>query len=327
LFTKYSEESAMSLSSASAVSSEPTEAVLGVFRDAGHPLTLPQARKLYTGPSLTAKNLQSIVEEQTLQGRLFQCSPSGKSPRYWVQDEEQRVREEIEAQLQAQPLSESKLATQVAGALKGVTTKAAVQRSIQALRAGGRLHLHPGRGTTCLLALHPFNPFEAVTFTKGTLKELTGILSRLERVGVTLDQLLAVLSLRLRPPAPVAPEPAPSAAAVTGAGEPAPAGPPAGAAPPVGEQGELEQLILKGMRDLEPNVDGGAPVSLGDLRRHMPLEYRGHDTFDAAVLRLAEQDRVVLHWQTQPADLTEAERADLVRDGKGTLYTLIAHRV
>ena len=39
----------------------------------------------------------------------------------------------------------------------------------------------------------------------------------------------------------------------------------------------------------------------------MPEEYRRHETFDTAVLNLAEQERIVLHRHDQPSYLTDAD--------------------
>ena len=86
-------------------------------------------------------------------------------------------------------------------------------------------------------------------------------------------------------------------------------------------------MILKGMGDLENKAAEGVPVSLREPRRHMPAEYRGHDTFDRAVLRLADEGKVVVHRHNQPAQLLENEREELVRDDAGTYYTLVNYRV
>lgn len=90
---------------------------------------------------------------------------------------------------------------------------------------------------------------------------------------------------------------------------------------------EIDELILKGMRDLDSAAEQGASVLLRDLRRNMPAEYRRRETFDAAVIGLAEQERVVLHRHDQPSCLTDAERDELVRDGAGTFYISLAKRV
>jgi hypothetical protein len=92
-------------------------------------------------------------------------------------------------------------------------------------------------------------------------------------------------------------------------------------------ESEIDELILKGMCDLDSAVNQGAMVLLRDLRRHMPPEYRTHEAFDAAVIRLAGQERIVLHRHDQVAFLTDAERDELVRDNNGTYFTAIAQRV
>ena len=81
------------------------------------------------------------------------------------------------------------------------------------------------------------------------------------------------------------------------------------------------------MSDLEPNLAGGAPVSLRELRRHMPAEYRERETFDHTVLRLAEEGRIIIHRHDQPSLLPEKDREELVRDDEGNFYTAIGQRV
>ena len=67
----------------------------------------------------------------------------------------------------------------------------------------------------------------------------------------------------------------------------------------------------------------GALLSVRDLRATMTLPKA---RFDAAVLRLAKAEEVVIHFHDYPASLTEVERAALVKDAQGTHYVGIAPR-
>jgi hypothetical protein len=78
-----------------------------------------------------------------------------------------------------------------------------------------------------------------------------------------------------------------------------------------------DELILKA-------VANAPVVALADLRREMPGEFRG-PAFDEAVLRLADQRKVVVSQDADPASFSDAERAELVCDG-GAVYTTIAAR-
>lgn len=171
------------------------------------------------------------------------------------------------------------------------------------------------------MSIQPFDAAEVISFKSPTLKDLSSMLAKVEPFGVSLDRFLQVLAERLRPrsEAPATPLVAcpPRSDPLNGEMRDRDGSP----------SSELEILILKGMLDLDPAVQTGASVLLHNLRSYMPAEYRRHETFDAAVIRLAEQGRVVLHRHDQPSILTDAERDELVRDGLGTYYTSIAHRV
>jgi hypothetical protein len=313
-------ENPMTTLSAPAPATDLSEAVLQVFQTSAHPLTVSQALKLYQGPKLSAKELARMIEDElVMQGRLFKCSPSGKSTRYWRNDEEQRVRETVERLLGEQPLPESKLASAVNKALPKVSSVPTIKGVIKKMRQDGQVHERPGKGKTSLLGLQPFDAAELIAFKKGTLTDLASVLAKVEPLGVSLQRFLHVLAEKLRPSGQTASCPALASAPslVQASREENNAFPTM----------ELEDLIIKGMRDLDPAVQSGASVLLRDLRRHMPPEYRQHETFDAAVIRLAEDGRVVLHRHDQPSYLTDAERDELVRDQSGTYFTSIAHRV
>jgi hypothetical protein len=215
---------------------------------------------------------------------------------------------------------ESKLATAVNKALPKISSPAIIKGIIQEMCREGRVHERPGKGKTSSLSLRPFDAAELISFKKGTLTDLSSVLAKVEPLGVTLDKFLQILAEHLRPrvQAPARTPPVASAERL----EPA-SSEERDAVPAM----ELDALILKGMRDLDPAVQTGASVLLRDLRRHMPAEYRQHDTFDAAVIRLAEQGRVVLHRHDYPAMLTDVELDELVRDESGTYFTSISHRV
>jgi hypothetical protein len=324
--------------SAPGVPTDQAEVILQVFQNAPHPITTSQAEKNWkdqSRPKLKKNELRQIVESQLLmQGRLFRCSPSGKNARYWVHDEEHMIREKVEELLNVEPLAEGKLATAVNNALPKISSPAAIKNYIQTMRREGLLHDRPGKaGTkTMLLSLQPASPFDAISLKRGTLTDLSNALAKVESLGGNVDRLLQIIREQLRRPAPAKASPAkPREGEMEHREQPVgyrTSGPVTGAEPRAAmSRPEIDELILKGMRDLDSAVEYGASVLLRDLRRHMPGEYHGHDTFDVAVLRLADQDRIVLHRDDQPACLTDAERDELVRDEEGTYYVSIAKRV
>ncbi len=402
----------MTTLSTSAPSTERGEAIYNIFKDAVHPLTLTQAQQLHEAPKLPPAELSPLVEELVMQGRLFRCSPAGKTARYWAFDEEQKVRSTVEHILAAGRMPEAALVKKVNESLPKVSAPPVIKKVIADMQKDGRLHLWPGKARE--FARQPFDPatlleeekitvrgavekvlalralaknalvkevkkvvrktssptiieeviaamqnegqldvwpgkgklstlFLVKSFTaagllkKETLQDLCTVLGKAESLGVDLDQFLqnlrGILVAQERPvkspptdgvskhshqsaedraSEPVAPQPSPAT------------GHQKSSTPPM----ELMSLILKGMRDLDPAVETGATVLIRDLRRHMPAEYRGHESFDPAVLHLAEEGKIVLHRYEHPATLTDEERNELVRDQEtGTYFTSLAHRV
>src|SRR4051812_27255912 len=117
----------MTSPAAATVASDPAEGILQVLRSSDQPLTLAQIQKQYSGPKIPKKRFQEIVEEKLLEGALFTCSPSGKSPRYWVHDEFQQVGERLEQELAEKDRTEPELTKAVVAALGKVTTPKAVK--------------------------------------------------------------------------------------------------------------------------------------------------------------------------------------------------------
>ncbi|MEW6263354.1 MAG: hypothetical protein AB1641_09770 [Thermodesulfobacteriota bacterium] len=80
---------------------------------------------------------------------------------------------------------------------------------------------------------------------------------------------------------------------------------------------EVERRIIEGMVRVEPKARTRALVSIRDLRQ---IAYLPKPIFDAAVLDLAAQGVVVLHYHDFPASLSDQEREALVQDSRGTYY-------
>jgi hypothetical protein len=276
--------------------------------------------------------MAQIVEgELLMRGQLFRCSPAGKTPRYWYHDEEEKVRETIDLLLGREALSERNLTTAVNQALPKISSAKAIKNQIQAMLREGRLHERPGKKRDAkLLSLERYDPLADIHFKPATVKDLSSALAKVESFGGSMEQFLKLLREQLRPSATATPvEPAeqkierelrqePNGQEQTSLHDPSASEP---------FQAEIDNLLLKGMHDLNSAIEQGASVLLRDLWRLMPPEYRRHETFDAAVLRLADEGRIVLHRHDQPSILTDAERNELVRDEAGTYYTSIAQRV
>jgi hypothetical protein len=189
----------MTTLSASSSSTDRVEAVYNVFKDAAHPLTLTQAHKLCSAGKPAKPEFSRIVEDQLLmQGRVFRCSPSGNHPRYWVYDEEEKVRTAVEELLAMGPMAEGNLVTAVNKALPKVSSKTAIERFVAAMREQGLLHVWP-KGRTKRLALQPFDATTLIVFNKKTLENMSAVLAKVEPLGVSLNRFLQTLGYMLRP--------------------------------------------------------------------------------------------------------------------------------
>jgi hypothetical protein len=83
--------------------------------------------------------------------------------------------------------------------------------------------------------------------------------------------------------------------------------------------------ILQAMRRLEPRVDTGAAVSISRLRR--ALEARcDKNTFDAAVVSLAQRGVLELQSHAWPTRLSNEERDALIANGRGGWFDSVARR-
>lgn len=287
----------------------------GLIRDklqhAPQPLKLAEVAKgLPRPPKVKAAGFNGVVlttlEAEFQAGRLFHY-PSGPSgaERFWARDEKQVLREAA-VKAAAEPKALSALRTAVGKAVKG-TAPGFVEDVIRALIGEDRLFEHPPKskaGGPLFAAFAPPPPVPALQQAKFRKKVETLAKSAeklLRDAGATLDDLFAAVRSVLSP----TPAPGPDSTEHT-----------AGA-----DAVELDRLIL----DAVANAGPGSVVSLAELRRGLPPEFRGRE-FDAAVIRLADAGRVRVYQDSDPLQFTEQLRAEFVTDGAGHLYTSIARR-
>jgi hypothetical protein len=81
------------------------------------------------------------------------------------------------------------------------------------------------------------------------------------------------------------------------------------------------EQFLAGLRGLVAENPGQALLSIRDLRARVALH---KERFDAVALDLMRDRKVSLHYHDHPASLPEAERSELVQDGRGNYYIGIA---
>ncbi|MFO0959162.1 MAG: hypothetical protein U0800_17320 [Isosphaeraceae bacterium] len=95
---------------------------------------------------------------------------------------------------------------------------------------------------------------------------------------------------------------------------------------PPGSAGDPALQILDAMRRADPATSSGAPITFDRLRPLLAGPLAGKAAFDEAVLRLGMQGLVSLHRHDFPAGQSEAEREQMVPDGRGGYYVTISRR-
>ncbi len=275
------------------------DAVRKKLQDAPAPLKLAEVTKGLPKPKKVKaadfqEDVRRLINEEVRLGQAFRY-PSGPKgvERYWAKDEKQALRTAA-IQAAGEPLTLAKLRDAAKRTVRGADNKY-VEAVIVELVTEGQLFKHQITARTQKYAGHPQPILEEPRF-RDIVKSLTGSARKLQdAAGLTTDQLIEFLRNQLGPEKPS-----------TSKSEPA----------------ELDNLILKAVA-AEGGTDG--TVSIPSLRRQMPPEYRS-PAFDAAVFRLADQEKVFLIPDNRALQLGEAELAELVKDGNETYFAQIGLR-
>jgi hypothetical protein len=261
--------------------------------------------------------VRSILTEEVRLGRAF-CSPSGKAGelRYWGSDEKQVLRGkalELAVTPQTLPTLKKELGKEIKGA-----DGAFIEALVRELIGEDKLFEYPPKktkGSPTFGVLPPppaLPPLDQDKHKKKVDKIITDCRKLLSDAGVSAEELLQILQVRLN-------------AESTGNG---PSNRPETPAPEKRDEHRPPSTEVNcpsglGLEDLILKAVAAAPVvSLADLRREMPREYQGQ-AFDEAVLRLADEQRVVISQDAHPNAFSEVERAAYVQDG-GAVFTTIA---
>jgi hypothetical protein len=306
------------------VAPEIVEAIRMKLQDAPAPLKLTDVAKGLPRPKKVkaaefGEDVRRLLEEELRLGRAF-CYPSAKNAalRYWARDEKQALRDKA-VELTVTPRPMSALKTALGKEVKGADG-AFVEAVVRELVRDDKLFEHPPKtkksgplfGSSPLPP--PLAPLERSKHKKALDKLVADCRKLLTATAVRPEDLLSVLRARMSE-AGSAEEPVPTPAVV-----PASRNAPAAtleAVPAASRESDVEELIFKAVQT--------APVlALAELRREMPPEYRGR-TFDEAVLRLADQQRVIISQDADPFRFSAEERAEQVQDG-GLVFTTIMRR-
>ncbi|MDB5342846.1 MAG: uncharacterized protein JWP89_1223 [Schlesneria sp.] len=282
-------------------SPETLERVLAVVQSTAEPMTAGQLSKLLVvTPKLTESKLTPVLDEFVASSRLRRFAgktPKGK-PRYWDRGANELGQSLITAAIAKKgPQARSALRT----AAKQVPDET-FDGAMKSLLETGAIFEHPP-------LLKKKELFGTTPPSPGPY--LTAIGTQLSKV---VDQLLAakVSQSEVRRSLLELVE-ATGISVFSGA-----TGHEAASPAPVAD---VDLLAL--MKRIEPAAENGALVPARDLRRAANLE---KTRFDHAVLDLARQGRVMLHRHDFAAGLSEADRDELVADGRGTYYVGMALR-
>lgn len=241
-----------------------------------------------------AAEVGRILDEECHAGRTFRYPSGAKAvERFWDKDEKQVLRDAAVGAA-AEALTMSAFLAVLKKVVKGVESGFA-ESAVRELIDEGRLHAHPQKtkaGGPLFALFAPPPPLSLPKARKELDKLAKAAAKLLKDTGAALDDLLAALGKRL-----------------TGPGDTG-----------VGSE-DVSVLILKAVENAGP----GSVLSLIDLRREMPAEYRGSE-FDSAVLRLADEERVTVYQDADPVALSAQERAECVADENGNVFKTIAKK-
>jgi hypothetical protein len=253
---------------------------------------LPSDRR----PSLG--ELKSQLKQMTESGRIWSFYSPNRTT-YWAAfDPAEHARSQILATLDRCPLTLAQLKDQVKGLPGYDRTQKPIQRHLEPLLDQGRVFEHPPLGPQRKprFALQPPEPAPYLAPLAEDL-ERTGRKLGLSRKAVYLA-LGSVMGFNITSKT-TAPEQPASPRAVR---------------PP---SATTEQRVIEAAVKVKPAAAQGALASIRDVRRAAALP---KTEFDRAVLNLARQGRIKLHFHDYPASLSPQQRDDLVRDEAGRYY-------
>lgn len=294
----------MSDTGSATIAPKLADAIHARLQESPAPLKLAEVGKGLKKPKKMKKaefeaEIQTILEEEVRLGRAFSYpSAKNRQMRWWARDEKQLLRDKT-IELAREPRGIPALKKDLAREVKGVDGEF-VEMVVRELIGEGRLFEHKPRTARGgpLFAVFapppPPPPLEEPKYQRSLTTLVKQCRTLLDKVKVPPEDLLTVLRRRLTPMAsPETSRPVPQEV--------------------VGET--VDELILKAVAN-EP------VLSLADLRQEMPPEYQG-GAFDEAVLRLADQHRVIIHQDADIARFSPEERALYVQDGDNLFTTIM----
>jgi len=286
------------------LTSEEADLVLRVLQQAEQPQNLTMVMKsLPQWGRSREKQLRKHLDGLVREGRVR--SQGGARKVYWLTDLEEKAAARVIEALGNSTLTLKKLESKFKSVLAGWPV-AKRNELLRRLEKEKRLYKVPAtRGTGNLFSAQPAQPREYLQKPIQKLAaELSKLAKKLEKAGVAANQFFA------------------SAHAIWRQSMPAETN-----ETPIPSQANPEQLLLDGMKMLEREATNGALVSLSELRQALAAQFPEKSSFDQAVLKLADEGRVVLHRHVFPSSLNPEERESLVADDRGNFFVGVAFRV
>ena len=90
---------------------------------------------------------------------------------------------------------------------------------------------------------------------------------------------------------------------------------------------ETARILFKGMTALKPAAAQGALVYIPDLRKALGEVFADKDSFDQAIMNLAQLEKIQLQSHSLPAELTEEQRQAMIDNGRGSYFMAIGIRM
>jgi hypothetical protein len=90
---------------------------------------------------------------------------------------------------------------------------------------------------------------------------------------------------------------------------------------------EIEDIVFKAMKSLKPSAAQGALVYLPDLRNALREVFPDKESFDRAILNLAENEKIQLQSHSLPSELSNENKAAMIDNNRGSYFMAVGIRM
>lgn len=266
-----------------------TTVVVKIIAQAHAPLSVIEIERLLPTPyPIKRSELSQILDHQTRIGKIHPWLSWRKQRRYWNHSLEETASAAIREIVALRPLNRTNLLVTLKKSLFNGSNDAVMKlmrRVVTDLLKKQLLFEHPpvGRRTSTLLGISPASPEQYL----GTVqKEYDLVCKKLIKVGVAPENIYQVACRKFQPSS---------------------------------AEKKTDQMIINVMLEIEPAASQQAPVGIPELRQTLNMPKKD---FDQAILRLARQGKIFLNRHIHPAQMSAAEREQMVSDEQGNYYVV-----